>query len=333
MTEKLKGIFSFIGRFALSAVLLVWLFNQVNWRDIMGAVRQADPVLLVWAFVITVLIQFVVLVRWMILMKALGVEAPFGQVCRYFFIGLFGNLFLPTSIGGDVIKAIGLSRGVGQKPKIFASIVLDRLSGFAGLVIVAFIAYFVGTRIVDAPLVIVPIVVLSLLSLSIGGMLFNQRVYRFFGGLVRRFPRLQRGIMQMHEDVMLMNGKRRAAFGCVLLSCLVQVMGAFLIYLISLALHLDVSFLHYLIFAPIVSAATFLPSIGGLGVREVGWKTFLTKVGVGADVAVGLSLVSFFFVIIIGLIGGVIYVTTVPGRRIQCDEEAPGTGGAGGPVA
>ena len=324
MTERVKNALSFLGRLALSAVLLGWLFMQVNWKDIIVAVRQADPALLFAAFVLTVVIQFVVLLRWILFMNALGLSAPFWQVCRYFFIGLFGNLFLPTSIGGDLIKAIGLSRGVGQKPKVFASVVLDRLSGFAGLVIVALIAYIIGTRMVDAPLVIIPIVILTVLSLAIGGMLFNQKFYQFFGGIVSKFPRVQKGIMEMHEDVSLMKGKKRTGFGCIFLSCLVQVMGAYLYYLISLAMHLQVSFLHYLIFAPIVSAATFLPSIGGLGVREVGWKAFLTKVGVGADAAIGLSLISFFFVIVVGLIGGVIYVTTVPGRRVQCDEADSG---------
>jgi uncharacterized protein (TIRG00374 family) len=326
MTERVKKLLSFLLRLGLSAVLLAWLFSQVNWKDIIIAVRQADPALLCAAFALSLFLQFLVLLRWMFFMKALGLTATFWQVCRYFFIGLFGNLFLPTSIGGDVIKAIGLSRGVGQRPKVVASVVLDRLSGFAGLVIVALIAYVVGTRVVDAPMVIVPIVILTALSLLIGGMLFNQKFYQFFGGIVSGFPRIQKGILEMHEDVSLMRGKKRTGFGCILLSCLIQVLGAFLYYVISLAMHLDVSFLHYLIFSPIVSAVTFLPSIGGLGVREFGWKTLLTKVGVGADAAIGLSLISFFFVIVIGLIGGVVYVTTVPGRRVQCDEKDPGLG-------
>jgi len=325
MAERVRKLLSFLLRLGLSAVLLAWLFSQVNWKDIITAVRQADPALLCAAFALSLLLQLLVLLRWMFFMKALGLSATFWQVCRYFFIGLFGNLFLPTSIGGDVIKAIGLSRGVGQRPKVVASVVLDRLSGFAGLVIVALIAYVVGTRVVDAPMVIVPIVILTALSLVIGGMLFNQKFYQFFGGLVSKFPRVQKGILEMHEDVSLMRGKKRTGFGCILLSCLVQVLGAFLYYVISLAMHLDVSFLHYLIFSPIVSAVTFLPSIGGLGVREFGWKTLLTRVGVGADAAIGLSLISFFFVIVIGLIGGVVYVTTVPGRRVQCDEKDPGS--------
>jgi uncharacterized protein (TIRG00374 family) len=325
MTERVKNALSFLGRLALSAGILAWIFSFINWRETWEAMKQADVGLLCWAAFFHVLVNVVVLVRWYIFMRALNLQAPIGLVFRYFFIGLFCNLFLPTSIGGDLVKAIGLSRGVGQKPKVFASVVLDRLSGFAGLVIVAALAYTVGSRLIDAPSVLVPIAILTFLSLIIGGMLFNQKVYQFFGGLVRKFPRVQKGILQMHEDVMLMRGKKRTGWGCIALSCVIQVMGAYMFYLIARALHQDVHFLPFLVFSPIVSAVSFLPSIGGLGVREFGWVYFLAKIGLAQGIALGLSLISFFFIIVTGLLGGVIYVTTVPGRRVQCDEEDPGS--------
>jgi glycosyltransferase 2 family protein len=324
MTEGMKNTLSFAGRLVLSLGLLVWIFSFVNWHDTWEAMRGADVGLLIWAGVVSVVVQLIVLLRWSLFMRALNLQAPAGQIFRYYMIGLFCNLFLPTSIGGDLIKAIGLSRGVGQKPKVFASVVLDRLSGFAGLVIVAALAYLVGSRLIDAPSVLVPIIILTLLSLIIGGMLFNQKVYQFFGSFVGKFPRLQKGIFQMHEDVMLMKGKKRTGVGCILLSCLIQVVSALMTYLIALAMHQEVHFLPFLVFTPIVSAATFLPSIGGLGVREIGWVFFLSKIGLPQGIAVGLSLIGFFYVIVIGLVGGVIYVTTVPGRRIQCDEANAG---------
>ena len=324
MTEKFKNALSFLGRILLSAGLLAWIFSFINWKETFIILKQADVGLLCWAGLIHVLVNGMILIRWFLFMRALNLDVAVGQVCRYFFIGLFCNLFLPTSIGGDLVKAIGLSRGVGQKPKVFASVVLDRLSGFAGLVIVAALAYAVGRRLIDAPSVIIPIAFLTVLSLVLGGMLFNQTLYRFFGGLVRKFPRLQRGILQMHEDVMLMSGKKRTAWGCVALSCIIQVLSAIMFYLIALALHQDVRFLPFLVFSPIVSAVTFLPSIGGLGVREVGWVYLLAKVGLDKGVAVGLSLIGFFFIIITGLIGGIVYVTTFPDRRVQCDEDAGG---------
>ena len=330
MTERIKNTLSFIGRFALSAGLLAWVFSFINWRDTITVLRNADVGLLLGAAFLHFLIQVAILLRWYLFMRALSLDAPIGLTCRYFFIGLFCNLFLPTSIGGDLVKAIGLSRGVGQKPKVFASVVLDRLSGFAGLVIVAALAYAAGSSLIDAPSVLIPVAALTVLSFVVGGMLFNQGIYHFFGRFVARFPKLQQGILEMHQDVMLMRGKKRTGFGCIAFSCLIQVLGAGMFFLIARALHQDVPLLPFLIFSPLVSAATFLPSIGGLGVREIGWVYLLAKIGVGQGTALGLSLISFFFVIVTGLIGGVIYVTTVPGRRVQCDvPDAPAGAGRG----
>ncbi|MEI8012051.1 MAG: lysylphosphatidylglycerol synthase transmembrane domain-containing protein [Candidatus Omnitrophota bacterium] len=329
MTERMKNAVSFAGRFILSAGLLVWVFSFINWRDTLAVLRSADIALLLAAAAVHLLVQASILLRWFLFMRALNLNVSVSMTCRYYFIGLFCNLFLPTSIGGDLVKAIGLSRGVGQKPKVFASVVLDRLSGFAGLVIVAALAYAAGSSLIDAPSVLIPIIALTLLSFVIGGMLFNQGLYHFFGNFVRRFPSVQKGILEMHQDVMLMSGKKRTGFGCIAFSCFIQVLGAAIFYLIARALHQDVPFLPFLIFSPIVSAATFLPSIGGLGVREVGWVYLLAKIGVEQGVALGLSLSSFFFVIVTGLIGGVVYVTTVPCRRVQCDVPPAGAGACG----
>ncbi|NTV29277.1 MAG: flippase-like domain-containing protein [Candidatus Omnitrophica bacterium] len=329
MTEKMKDALSFIGRVAISFGLLFWLFKMVNWRDTVEAIRQADPVLIGWAFAIHIFLQFAVLMRWFIFMKALNFKAPIGQVCRYFFIGLFCNLFLPTSIGGDLVKAYGLSRGAGQKPKVYASVVLDRLSGFAGLVVVALVAYFIGGKIIDAPSVIVPIALLTALSLAVGGMLFNKPVYNFFCRVFLKMPRFHKALMDMHADVLLMRGKKRTGIGCIFFSCGVQILSAYMYYLIALALHQQVHLLHFLIFTPIIAAVSFLPSIGGLGFREGGWVYLLGKVGISGGIAMSLSLIGFLFVILVGLAGGVIYVTSFSDRRLQRDPQDAGAGPAG----
>ena len=329
MTEKVKDILSFLGRLAISVALLFWLFKMVNWQDTIEALKHADVTLILWAFAIHVLLQFAVLIRWFIFMRALSFEAPIGQVCRYFFIGLFCNLFLPTSIGGDLVKAYGLSRGAGQKPKVYASVVLDRLSGFAGLVIVALIAYFIGGKIIDAPSVIVPITVLTALSLAIGGMLFNRPVYKFFCRVFLTIPRFHKALMDMHADVLLMRGKKRTGFGCIAFSCGIQVVSAYMYYLIALALHQHVHLLHFMIFTPIIAAVSFLPSIGGLGFREGGWVYLLGKVGIIGGIAMSLSLIGFLFVIIVGLIGGIFYVASFSAGRVQCAPQDAGVAPSG----
>jgi uncharacterized protein (TIRG00374 family) len=317
MNEQLKNTLSFVGRFALSAGLLLWLFKFIEWKDIIHAVRMADTRLLWAAFAVNAVIQVLCLVRWALLMKALSLSASWAMMTRYFFIGLFCNLFLPTSIGGDVVKAIGMSRIVGQKAKVFASILLDRLSGFGGLVVLAVVAYGLGHQVIDAPVVLVPVLVLTAVSLIIGFMLFHEKVYAFCCRIFQAIPKVHKALMDMHTDVILMKARKRTAAGCVLISALIQILGAFMYYLLAIALGQHVGLAYFLVVAPIVCAVTFLPSIGGLGVREVGWVYFLARVGVDKGVAASISLISFFFVVVIGILGGVFYVTSNPSRRVQ----------------
>jgi glycosyltransferase 2 family protein len=324
MTDRTKNVVSFLLRLGLSAVCLGVLFRYyIDWDDILRVVKGADVHLLWLAFGVNFLITIILLIRWYLIMFALGLKAPIGMVFRYFFIGIFCNLFLPTSIGGDLVKAIGLSRRVGQKPKVFASVVLDRLSGFAGMVIIAILAYSIGSRFIDAPSVIVPISILAVTSLAVGGMLFHKPTYAFFCEVFRHFPRIHKALMDMHADVMLMRGKKRTGWGCVFLSSGIQVIAAYMYFLIATALHIKARMLYFVIFGPIVGAVTMLPSLGGLGVREAGWVYFLAKVGVDKGAAAGLSLISFAFVIIVGLLGGLIYVSTSPAGRVQRAQEDP----------
>jgi hypothetical protein len=325
MNEQTKNLLSFFGRVALSGGLLFWLFKNINWADTINAFKSAEWHLLFWAFAINFLINLICLVRWQIFMHALDLKAPLGVVFRYFFIGLFCNLFLPTSIGGDVVKAIGLSSKVGQKPKVVASILLDRLSGFGGLVVLALVAYTFGHSIIDAPAVIIPVLVLTLISLAVGFMLFHDKVYEFCCSIFNRVPRLHKALMEMHADVVLMKRRKRTAVGCVAMSVLVQVLAAYMYFLIALALGQSVGLVYFLVFAPIVCAISFLPSIGGLGFREFGWVYFLGRVGVAQGIAMSVSLISFFFVIVVGIIGGIFYVTSNSSRRIQCAATDAGT--------
>jgi hypothetical protein len=74
---------------------------------------------------------------------------------------------------------------------------------------------------------------------------------------------------------------------------------------------------YYIVFIPIVGAITMLPiSIGGLGVRDASTIFFLAKAGVGNDLALAMSLISFFFILIYAAAGGLIYVLTVSHRRL-----------------
>jgi uncharacterized protein (TIRG00374 family) len=317
MKEKFKGLGSFVLRFGLSVVLLGWLFSKVDFKDLWAAIKDSDPFYMTSAAIVFFCINFLILWRWIIFMKALGLKFKGFSSVRWFFIGLFCNLFLPTSVGGDVVKGMGLARETGSKPKVFAAIVLDRLAGFAGIVLIAFLAFLGGRKIVQDSSIMISIVCMTLISLCLVIVFFSHRVFSWTTHAFSLWPKVKEGLMNVHYDIVLMKGKQKEVVFTVLLSVVAQVILAFEFYLTAKGMHQDILLIYFIIFSPLVCVATALPSIGGLGVREVGWVYLLSKVGVSQSVALGLSLINFAFMVGVGIIGGILYVVTLSSGRVQ----------------
>lgn len=319
-----KNPLSLLIRIALSFGLLVWVFGKIDLQHTLEVVRGADMGYLAWAFIVFFVINIVILFRWKVFVAALNLDTPFWNMIQWFYIGIFCNLFLPSAVGGDVIKVIGLSRIVGQRPKVFASVVLDRLSGFAGIVIVAAIMFMVGYEHIPDRSVGGSIIMMTLVSLAISIVLFSHRIYSFCCKLFNRWPPVKESLMNVHYDIALMKGKVGEGIFNIVLSCLAQVLLAYVYYVVAKALNQNVEFIYFLIFSPLICVATALPSIGGLGVREMGWAFLLAKVGVPEGIAVSISLINFLFMVLVGLIGGAMYVTTFLDRRVQPHQTKPG---------
>ena len=317
MMPKLKNIFTFIFPCFLSLALLEWLYVTIDFKHMWEVVRGADMRYMSAAGLIFFSINFLILWRWRILMKAVGLKAKRLTCARWFFIGLFCSLFPISPVGSDVIRGLGLAKETGHKPKVFASIVLDRLSGFAGIVILAAVAFFFGRALVANKLVIIAIASMSIVSGAIVILLFSHRIFSFACRAFATWPKLKDSLMRLHFDIVLLKGKQKPGWESILISIGAQIILAIEFYLTAKGMHQNIALVYFIIFSPIVCVVTSLPSIGGLGFREISWVSLLFLVGVSKDVAGGLSLINSAFTIISGLLGGLLYVTTLHSRRVQ----------------
>jgi len=261
-------------------------------------------------------------------MKAVGLKAGSLSSMRWFFIGLFCNLAPISTVGSDVIRGLGLAQELGHKPKIFASIVLDRLSGFAGIVILAVVAFLFGHGIIENKLVIMAIAIMSIISGMIVIVLFSHRIFSFACKAFAAWPKVTDNLMRLHFDIVLLKGRQRQGWESILISVGAQIVLAFEFYLSAKGMHQNIPLVYFIIFSPIVCVVTALPSIGGLGFREIGWVYLLPLVGVSKEMAGGLSLINSAFTIIAGLLGGLFYVTTLSSRRIQYPQTDPSLQGS-----
>lgn len=329
MNQSFKNILSFLLRFGLSGALLWWLFKKIDWEKTIEVLKTADLAPVALSAAVFFAIYVVLVLRWFAFIRALDLKVPFGEALKYFCIGLFGNLFLPSSIGGDAIKIYGLCKdNATQKAKVVASVLLDRLSGYAGLVLTASAAFAVGYKYVNDLSLLAMIAGLGCVWVGVMAVLFNKKLYEFFCQVLNSFPKAKQAVMQMHYDIALLHGRKNVLWQTVALSCLAQVLYAYVFYLLAQALHQEMKMVYFLIFVPLICVAASFPSIGGLGIREMGAAYLFGKVGMASGIAVSISLVNFLFMIIVGLLGGLYYVITVSSGRVQHLEPDPKLGAA-----
>src|SRR4030042_2325036 len=91
----------------LAIVLIIVLVRGEAWGDVVGALKKLSWERIAGALALVILSRMFVAGRWYVLLRSGGVGISFRQATALTFTGLFSNNFLPTTIGGDVVRLAG----------------------------------------------------------------------------------------------------------------------------------------------------------------------------------------------------------------------------------
>lgn len=319
--KLLRLIFTIILRVGISIVLLVFLFKHIDEENLLKIVRHCNKTILFYAFFVFVINYILCVVRWEMLLKAAKIQLPFKRVLISAAGGFFFSLFLPSTIGGDLMRSIDLAVHTKKPREVIATVLLDRLSGYIGLAIVALLAVLFGWKYIqDNQSILVSVAIINVILIAVLLVLFNKFIYAKVNQLLHspQAGRIRESIKNIHQEIHIFRHHKNLAVNNIIISLIIQCVGPLSFCLIGLALGVKINLAYYFIFGPIISAITLLPiSIGGLGLRDATTIYFFAKAGVVKDLAFAMSLVSFVFILICGSLGGLIYVLTIRHRRIQ----------------
>ncbi|TRZ93611.1 UPF0104 family protein, partial [bacterium] len=142
----LKKVLAVLFRVGISIILLVLLFkfNKIDIHNLANDIKGADKLFLCTGFAIFFLVYFLGFLRWQMLLKATRIHIPLRKLISSFSGGIFFSIFLPSTIGGDVVRSADLAEHTKKAKEVVATVFLDRLSGYIGLVIVILPAIFFG---------------------------------------------------------------------------------------------------------------------------------------------------------------------------------------------
>jgi glycosyltransferase 2 family protein len=117
----------------VALALVVYLLWRQGWGEISAVISQISIGIFSLTFLMTLLSRTAVGWRWHVLLRSAGVKiSPFRSISLTY-AGLFASNFLPTTIGGDVVRLAGVLRLNLNRPVCVASLVVDRLVGMAGM--------------------------------------------------------------------------------------------------------------------------------------------------------------------------------------------------------
>lgn len=262
-----------IGGTLLAIVLLIYLLSEQGWEEILLAMKRIT----LWQFALALALQLLsrlaVCGRWHVLLRGANLPVSFGQTTRITFAGLFASNFLPTTIGGDVVRLAGAVQLRFDSAVSTASLVVDRLVGMAGMAMAlpfglpAFSTYFSQTGQNN-----IPARTLGAALLVRSGS-FNANVSKWASSLTRFIQRMVDSLKLwiQHPTSLL------AALGFTWIHMLCLFAS---IWLLLDGMDEPVSFWPIAGMWSVVYFITLIPiSINGYGLQELSLTLILTRVG------------------------------------------------------
>jgi glycosyltransferase 2 family protein len=301
-------------RLLVSGAMLALLVSKVpdfDWSKLVPEWGVENTLWLLAALGLTLLGVVLSALRWQTVLRALGLEAPLRPLLSHYFAGQFVSNVLPTTIGGDVLRVSRLARENGDPPDTFASVVLERLTGWIVLPLITFAGLIVnpdlrslGHASTVAELVAVGTLIglAAILVLAdhprLGGRFAESDGWRRFAGALHLgVSRLRRHPVKALEVLVV-----GLAYQLVLV--LAALMAAFALGMPDLGLTV------LLAFFPAVLIAQVLPiGISGLGVRESAFVLFLGPLDVPDEQAVALGLLLYLLNLAASLAGAPAFAT------------------------
>jgi uncharacterized protein (TIRG00374 family) len=248
---------------------LATLFHGLDWRYLGLAFAAFGPPL------------FLMAVRWRILMLASGVTIPFWILVRLHYMSFFFNTFMPGGAGGDIIKAVYVTRHSEQKAEAATMVLIDRVVGLVGLLAMAGTVVLFDYRELSGIAVQVGGISLALMVLFVLYFSASFRKLVRYESIIERLPRSEVWKRIDAALIALLKKKRELAlaFALTVGLQLAEVAG---IWLAGHALGLyKASFVHYVAFVPIGYLFNSIPiSFGGIGLMEGAYLKLFRDAGV-----------------------------------------------------
>lgn len=289
---------------ALAAVYVLWKIDLGGTVDVL---RDAD---LAWfGLAVAIMVGSVVpmAVRWRWLLAAQGMHDRLGWLTRAYYVAYAAGQVLPTSLGGDAVRAVETARRhPGRTADVTAIVALERGLGGAATLLLGALGFVlaVGRYDIGGYLLLEGVFVFGTIVLLV---LFFARSARPL--LARLRPalarlRVDRPLRAFYEGVHHYRGHVRLLVGAFAFTVAIQAVRVLALWGSGKAVGIELGPRIYYVMGPLFFLVMLVPfTLNGFAVREAFFVSFLGSVGVGADQAFAAGLLFFLVTVTLALPG------------------------------
>jgi glycosyltransferase 2 family protein len=302
-------------KIVVSVALLALLFSRVDARRLWAIARQASLAWLAAALLIYFLNVLASVWRWRLLLHAQDVQMPARTLLGSYLVATFFNNFLPSNVGGDVIRIRDTARPAKSTTLAAMVVLSDRVLGLMALVLVAAVGASAAAE-VPAAHATSPIwpswlwaSFLLCAAAAAPAVLAPAGFSRLLQPLTVIHPEWVGGRIEKLTDV-LSRFRERPGSIATCFAVAVGVQASMIVYYLAViyALHLRVGVWDLAVIVPISFVVQLLPvSVGGFGVREATFSLYFAKIGLPIESAVVMSLVGAALLMLFSVSGAAVW--------------------------
>ncbi len=297
---------------AVSLGLLYLLFSRVDVSRLWTVARQASPAWLVTALLLYFAMILASTWRWSVLLRAQHVELSFRFLTQSFLVATFFNNFLPSNIGGDVIRITDTAKVVGSRTLATTVVLIDRGLGLLGLALMAatgatlmhhMVMGKIGPGVLWAGFGIGAIIATPALLFPEAATKLLQPLRVFHQEWVdARLEKLTFALTKFRETP-------TALAECFIGAVVVQTILVAFYVAIARSMHIPVGFAELAVIVPVSFIVQMIPlSVNGFGVREATFGFYFTRLGLPLESALLVSFMGAALIMVFSLSGGVAYL-------------------------
>jgi len=287
----------------ITIAIFYFLFRNIDFVEFSKLIFNSHGGWIVVALLMQLLSTYLAAYRWFKISQLLVFKEKLSFYVQSYFKGTFFNQVLPSSIGGDAVRIIDLTREGYDKKDALYGVFVDRVVGLVGLLVLNLAAtlIFFGTFERDFSLLII---LITLSGISGFALLFQLHRLTFLENIkgLNLFVRLANRLNSLYASRMLLVKH-------ISISVVVHLFSVLTMYGLSLALGLDLNFQTLLIAVPPVFLLTIVPiSLAGWGVREGAMIGIFMLVGADQTKVLAMSILYGLLLILSALPGSYFWI-------------------------